>query len=77
MCLVPRHLLVDTQGLVIRAVVHPANITDRDGARLLLAPLQGQLPRLQHLWADSAYRGKVREWIEATLGCTLEIGKHW
>src|SRR5919109_1410005 len=72
-----RHLLVDTQGLVIRAVVHPANITDRDGARLLLAPLQGQLPRLQHLWADSAYSGKAREWIESTLGCTLEIVKHW
>jgi putative transposase len=72
-----RHLLVDTQGLVIRAVVHPANITDRDGAKLLLAPLQGQLPRLQHIWADSAYSGKAREWIESTVGCTLEIVKHW
>jgi putative transposase len=41
-----RHLLVDTQGPIIRAVVHPADITDRDGAKLLLAPLQGQLPRL-------------------------------
>jgi putative transposase len=72
-----RHLLVDTQGLVIRALVHPANITDRDGARLLLAPLQDQLPRLQHLWADSAYSGQVREWIESTLGWTVEIVKHW
>jgi transposase len=72
-----RHLLVDTQGLVIRAVVHPANMTDRDGARWLWAPLQGQLPRLQHIWADSADSGQVREWIDATLGCTLEIVKHW
>ena len=40
-----RHLLVDTQGLVIRAVVHPADLADRDGANLLLAPLHGQLPR--------------------------------
>jgi putative transposase len=72
-----RHLLVDTQGLLIRAVVHPADMADRDGAKLLLAPLQGQLPRLQHIWADSAYSGKLREWIEATLGCTLEIVKHW
>jgi putative transposase len=72
-----RHLLVDTQGLIIRAVVHPADITDRDGAKLLLAPLQGQLPRLQHVWADSAYTGQVREWIESTLGCTVEIVKHW
>jgi hypothetical protein len=39
-----RHLLVDTQGLIIRATVHPADIADRDGAKLLLAPLQGQAP---------------------------------
>lgn len=72
-----RHLLVDTQGLIIRAIVHPADIADRDGANRLLAPLQGQLPRLQHVWADSAYTGQVREWIQATLGCTVEIVKHW
>jgi putative transposase len=72
-----RHLLVDTQGLIMRAVVHPADITDRDGAKLLLAPLQGQLPRLQHVWADSAYTGQVREWIQTSLGCPVEIVKHW
>ena len=42
-----RHLLVDTPGLVIRALVHPAALAGRDGAKLLLAPLKGQLPRLQ------------------------------
>jgi transposase len=72
-----RHLLVDTQGLIIRAVVHPANIADRDGATLLLAPWQGQLPHVRHMWADSAYSGKIRAWIQATLGCTVEIVKHW
>jgi putative transposase len=72
-----RHLLVDTQGLIIRAVVHPADIADREGAKLLLAPLHGQVPRLEHIWADSAYSGKAREWIESTLGCTLGIVKHW
>jgi putative transposase len=72
-----RHLLVDTQGLVIRAVVHPADRADRDGATRLLAPLQAQVPRLQPIRADSAYSGKVREWIESTLECTLELVKHW
>jgi transposase len=57
--------------------VHPVDVADREGAKLLLAPLQGQLPRLQHIWADSAYSGKARAWIEATLGGTLEIVKHW
>ena len=31
-----RHLLVDTEGLVLRALVHPANIMDRDGVKLVL-----------------------------------------
>jgi transposase len=62
-----RHLLVDTQGLIMRAVVHPADMADRDGAKRLVAPLHGQLPRLRHIWADSAYSGKAREWIEATV----------
>jgi transposase len=71
-----RHLLVDTQGLIIRAVVHPAALADRDGAKLLLAPLQGQVPRLPHSWADSADRGTAREWSQATLSCTVDIVPH-
>ncbi len=31
-----RHLLVDTEGLVLRACVHSAAIMDRDGVKLLL-----------------------------------------
>lgn len=72
-----RHVLVDTQGLIIRALVHPADLADRDGAKLLLAPLHGQLPRLRHIWADSAYAGECAEWVQATLGWALEIVKHW
>lgn len=72
-----RHVLVDTQGLIIRALVHPADLADRDGAKLWLAPLQDQRPRLQHIWADSAYAGKCAEWVQATWGWTLDIVKHW
>ena len=31
-----RHLLVDTGGLLLRAVVHPANVADREGGKLVL-----------------------------------------
>jgi transposase len=72
-----RHVLVDTQGLLIRVLGHPADISDRAGATLLLAPLQGQLPRLQHMWAGSTYAGKCAEWVHTTLGWALEIVKHW
>jgi putative transposase len=45
---------VDTQGLVIKAKVHPADLHDKEGAKLLLAPLAGPLPRMVKVWADSS-----------------------
>src|SRR5262252_5708984 len=48
-----RHVLVDTLGLLLHAIVHPADIQDRDGGILLLATLFGIFPLLQKLFADS------------------------
>ena len=42
---------------MLHAVVHPADIQDRDGGLLLLTTLFGQFPFLQKLFADSAYQG--------------------
>jgi len=70
-----RHLLVDTNGLILDVLVHPANITDRQGAKLLLSPLKEVLPRLSLIWADSGYAGKLEDWVKKTLGWTLEIVK--
>ena len=54
-----RHLLVDTQGLVLMANVHRANVTDRDGIKLLLEPERtGFLERLSNLWLDAGYTGR-------------------
>lgn len=68
-----RHLLVDTLGLLLRVVVHPANVQDRDGAKLVLAGMNERFPRIAHLWADSAYRGLVMTWITETLGWSVTI----
>lgn len=73
-----RHLFVDTQGLVLHAVVHRAGMMDRDGIQRLLEPVQGRFPRMQHLWLDAAYngQGKGQDWVETTLGWTAEIVAH-
>ena len=73
-----RHLFVDTQGLVLHAVVHSAGIMDRDGIQLLLEPGQDPCPRMQHLWLDAAYNGhgKGQPWVEPTRGWTAEIVSH-
>jgi hypothetical protein len=52
--------------------VHPANVQDRAGARLVLTPLIGQVPRLERLWADGGYAGQMVPWV-AEQGWTLEI----
>ena len=39
-----RHILVDTVGLLLHAIVHPANIQDRDGGVLVLGTLFGSFP---------------------------------
>ena len=70
-----RHLLVDTMGLVLMVVVHPANIQDRDGARLLLAKAKGLFPRLQRIWADGGYAGKLIGWVQERCAWVLEIIK--
>jgi putative transposase len=75
-----RHLLVDTQGLVLMAKVHRANVTDRDGIKLLLEPARiGFLKRLSHLWLDAGYTGREDRgagWVEKVLGWTAEIVRH-
>src|ERR671921_788392 len=40
-----RHLLVDTQGLVLEARVHSAKIQDREGIKLLLGLAQDRMPQ--------------------------------
>ena len=45
-----RHLLVDTEGLVVKAKVHNAKVPDQDGLRLLLESARSGLSRLRHLF---------------------------
>jgi hypothetical protein len=59
-----RHIVVDTQGWLLAVVVHPANIQDRVGAQLVLGRLRGRFPRLQRIWADGAYAGKLVRWAK-------------
>jgi putative transposase len=56
--------------------VHPANLQDYDAAPTILAAVAEDYPRLDKVWADSAYGKKeLPEWAQATLGLELEIVK--
>jgi putative transposase len=72
-----RHLLVDTNGLLMHVLVHEANIQDHNGGKLLLTPLKGIFPRLKLIWADSAYKkGGFVAWVKEILGWDVEIVEH-
>ena len=48
---------MDTLGLLLHAIVHPANTQDRDGGIALLTSLANRFPLLAKLFADGAYQG--------------------
>ena len=78
-----RHILVDTQGLLLEAVVHSANIQDHAAAKLVLA--QGKhreggrwLRRLKLIWVDGIYGlygNALGKWVEKAYGWQLEVVK--
>ena len=68
-----RHLLVDTEGLVLKAKVHSAKVPDQDGLRLLLESARSGLSRLKHLWLDAGYEGRGRRWAEEAMGLSVEV----
>jgi putative transposase len=73
-----RHILVDTEGFLLKAKVHAANVFDRDGIKLLLQDAKELYPRLSHLWLDAGYngQGKGKDWVEKALELTAEIVRH-
>ena len=71
-----RHILVDTNGLVLAARVHGADLPDRDGGRLLVEGLRQELPRMGLVWADGAYTGGFRDWVEKERGWRVEVPHH-
>jgi putative transposase len=67
-----RHLLVDTLGLLLAVVVHPANVQDRDGAKQVLERVRGNLARMRVVWADGAYAGELIAWVKEKCGWLLQ-----
>lgn len=69
-----RHLVVDTQGLLLHVRVHAASIHDRRAAEFVLGGLERGCPELRRLYGDMAYQG-LGGWVHHHLGCELVIVK--
>lgn len=69
-----RHLVTDTEGLVMAVLVHPANVQDCHGAAPLLREARRRHPGLAHIFADRVYRGpQLRNAIAQSGPWTIEI----
>ena len=75
-----RHIVVDTQGLLLKAVVHSASVPDGNGGKQTLQAFFEQIKgsvynrwcRLKKIWADGAYEDIVA-FVRKALGWDLEI----
>jgi transposase len=71
-----RHILTDTEGNMLGAITHTADIQDRDGAPNVIADTKESFPMLAHLFADGGYAGeKLEAAIQSADGPTIEIVK--
>jgi transposase len=72
-----RHILVDTFGLLLNVVVHPADLQDRDGALLVLdRRTRRRFPFIERIFADANYQGpKLAAALAETGTWTIEIVK--
>jgi putative transposase len=71
-----RHILTDTEGKLVHAVIHIADIQDGDGAPLVLPEIVSRFPWLRHVFTDAGYAGsKLEDALRRTSKWTIEIIK--
>lgn len=65
--------MVDTQGLVLKVKVLPANITDAEGGRAVLQAAWATQRDFCHLFIDGGYKRQFEEWVKETLGWSVQV----
>jgi putative transposase len=71
-----RHIVTDTLGLMLFAVIHSAGVQDRDGAPEVLKAIRHRFPWLRHVFADGGYGGpKLGQALKRHGDWTIEVIK--
>ncbi|MGO9509954.1 MAG: IS5 family transposase [Mycobacterium sp.] len=70
---VKRHILVDSGGILVPAVVTPANMQDRAAFPQLLRKAKRVAPTIAHIWLDKGYTGVAVADAAAKAGVTVDI----
>ncbi|QMU31492.1 IS5 family transposase [Adhaeribacter radiodurans] len=68
-----RHLLTDTNGLIMGIKVHPANEHESKSAMALLQTVKYKYDQLKTIFADKAYRSQLLEQVKQEFGWQINI----
>ena len=66
-------MLVDTEGHLLAVVVLPADVSDREGALLLLQLYAARYPHLVLIWGDRHYGGDLIPEVQAAYGIAMQV----
>ena len=73
---IKRHIAVDTQGLPHAIAITTANVTDRDGAIMMISDSLENLSDVKNILVDGGYTGeKFAEQIKNLIGSEVEVAK--
>jgi transposase len=73
---IKRHIAVDSNGLPHGIVITTANVTDRDGAIILLEENKKKLKKVVNTMVDGGYQGpKFKDKVKKIINSTVEVAK--
>lgn len=72
---IKRHIITDTNGLILGIDVHSASEQDRDGAKNLLLKTKARYPTIVKFFADGGYSGSLQTWCYLNTNALLSIIK--
>ncbi len=65
---------MDTLGLLWGVLVHEANVSEREGAKILLEIMKDKVKRINKILADGGYSGeKMIDWVKEICGWVFEV----
>jgi transposase len=68
-----RHLIVDTNGFVLRVLVHAADISESEGGIWLVNEHRTALACLETIRVDQGYKQMFIEWVSTYTPSTVEV----
>jgi transposase len=69
----PTAAVVDSGGILVAAVVTPANVQDRAAFPTLLRKAKRSAPTIGHVWVDKGYTGHTVATAAAKAGVTVDV----